>query len=74
MEVWAVSERAHLIALLIDKEVIAILKRRLSAEERADLIAEIINPHRPLSPEQRAKLAGVTPRALRYRKNAKRRS
>lgn len=68
------NERAHLLALLMDEEVVEILKKRLTAEERADLVLEIVNPHRPLSPEQKAALAGVTVRGLRYRKNAKPRS
>src|SRR4051812_2106597 len=50
----SMNERAHLLALLVDKEVVAILKKRLTAEERANLVLEIINPHRPLSAEQKA--------------------
>jgi hypothetical protein len=73
-EASAMNERARLLALLMDEEVITILKQRLTAEERADLVLEIINPHRPLSPEQQATLAGVSVRALRYRKCAKPRS
>ena len=65
------GDRAQLLSLLIDEEVIAILKARLSAEQRADLVEELINPHRALTTEQKAALAGITPSAMRKRRQAK---
>lgn len=65
-------ERAQLLAHLIDDAVVAELKRRLSVEQVADLIMEIINPHRPLTVDQRAALGGVSPRAIQMRTAAKR--
>ncbi len=65
------NERAHLLSQLLDAEVLAIIKARLSASERADLVLELINPHRPLSAPQKAALAGVTERAVRKRRTAK---
>lgn len=65
------SERAYLLARLMDEPTIKALKRRLSPDERADLILEIINPHRPLTTKAKARLAGVSDRAMRARKYAK---
>lgn len=58
---------AELLSLLIDEEVISILKKRLSPEQRADLVMELINPHRPLTTSQKASLGGVSPRTVRDR-------
>jgi phenylpyruvate tautomerase PptA (4-oxalocrotonate tautomerase family) len=65
------NERASLLALLIDEPTIRILKKRLTPEQRADLVLEIINPHRPLATEQKAALAGVTESAMRKRRARK---
>jgi len=64
--------RASLYALIIDEEVAAISKKRLTAEQRADLILEDLNPYRPLTSAQRASLAGVSESALNKRKYGKR--
>lgn len=52
---------------LITEEVLKILKTKLSAEDIADLICEQINPHRPLTVQQKARLAGKTERCIRDR-------
>jgi len=64
-------DRAALLAHLIDGPTIKVLKSRLTPAQRADLILEIINPHRPLTTAQKAGLAGVTERAIRARRHAK---
>ncbi len=61
------SDRAELLTLLMDDEVIAILKARLTPEQRADLVMEIINPHRQLTTREKAALAGVSERQMRNR-------
>ena len=65
------SNPAALLALLIDAATIKELKKRLTPSQRADLVMEIINPHRPLDTEKRAALAGVTASAMRARRRAK---
>jgi hypothetical protein len=60
-------QRIELLKLLVDAEVAQILKQRLGAEGVADLVMEIINPHRQLTTAEKAKLAGVTPRAVKDR-------
>jgi DNA-directed RNA polymerase specialized sigma24 family protein len=52
---------------LLDKETIAILKERLSPEQRADLVMELINPHKPLTTAEKAALAGVSEKTVRNR-------
>lgn len=59
--------RAAILLELMDKETLAIVKARLSPEQRANLILELVNPHRPLTTTEKADLAGVSPRAVRDR-------
>jgi len=61
------SDRATLLSLLIDKEVLDILKGRLSPEMRADLVMELVNPYRPLKTREKAKLGGVSEKAITER-------
>lgn len=65
------AERAILLSMLVDDEVIEILKKRLSAEERADLVMEMINHHRPLTTAARARLAGKDVRTIQRRGGVK---
>jgi hypothetical protein len=58
------TSRGALLSSLIDAEVLALLKADLSPRDVADLILEIVNPHRPLSTKQKARLAGVSERAI----------
>lgn len=62
-----IGDRARLLESLLDLEVIQILKERLSPEQRADLIMEIINPYRPLTTAQKAALGQVSERTIRDR-------
>lgn len=60
--------RGPLLAMLVDDEVLKIVKSQLSPEEIALLVLEEINPHRPLKTAQKAQLARVSERAYRDRK------
>ena len=62
---------ALLLSLVTDEATIKEIKKRLTPSQRADLFLEIVNPHRPLSTEQKAALAGVTASGIRKRKQAK---
>ncbi len=61
-------ERTALLLRLIDDDVVKEIKNRLGTAGVADLVLEIVNPRVPLSTEQEAKLAGVSPRTARRRR------
>lgn len=58
------SAQAALLLQLMDEDVVKILKKRLSAAQRADLIEEILNPYKELTTQQKAELGGVSPRTI----------
>lgn len=60
--------RGRILEMLLDEEVLKIIKAQLPAELVADLVLEMVNPHRPLSTAKKAALAGVKPRSIRKRK------
>jgi len=61
------TSQQSLLSALIDDEVIAILKSKLTPEQVAELVMEQINPYWKLTTEQKAKLAHVSTRQIRRR-------